>query len=135
MGIDGIYKPGIQKLPASGSGNRPEKSNGFKEILQRKISQTEALEMQSSSNARPGFLARSEKVLDLLEMFARQLTDAQKTLRDIEPLVESIEKETVWLEQDIVAGEAVEKEVSQMVREVAVTATVATSKFHRGDYM
>ena len=62
--------------------------------------------------------------------FSRELSDPRKTLKDLKPLVDNIEKEVNTFKM-----EAADKghELDGLVQDLAVIANVALIKFHRGD--
>ncbi|MBW2031851.1 MAG: hypothetical protein JRJ03_17415 [Deltaproteobacteria bacterium] len=135
METNRILETNIAELPVSGSGNRVEKDNGFKEILEREVSQIGGAGAATPPCARVDLLARSERILDLLDAYARDLHTPSKTLRDMEPLVKGIQEEAGALERQLVDMAPGDTELGNVIREVAVIASVAAFKFYRGDYM
>jgi len=135
METNKIYGSNIVGLPVSGSGNRVGKDNGFKEILGREISQIGAAGAMTPPGAGGGLLDRSERILDLLDAYARELHTPSKTLRDIEPLVKGIQEEAGALEKQLVDMSPGDAELGKVIREVAVIASVTAFKFYRGDHM
>jgi hypothetical protein len=110
------------------------KTRGFSEILSGKIAEANRL-AGSPVDPERELLDRSEKVLDLLDEYVRVLKNPQKSLREIEPLVSSIENEveiaSFKADGTVPRGGGVE----QLVKELSVTASVAMLKFRRGDYI
>ncbi|MBW2066954.1 MAG: hypothetical protein JRJ03_18755 [Deltaproteobacteria bacterium] len=135
MDTNRIYGTSIAELPVSGSGNRVEKDNGFKEILERETSQIGAAGTTTPPGARADLLARSERILHLLDAYARELDTPSRTLRDMEPLVKGIQEEAGALERQLVDMAPGDTDLGKVIMEVAVIARVAAFKFYRGDYM
>ena len=50
-------------------------------------------------------LNQGERILNLLDDYGRVLTDSAKTLKEIEPLVERIEKEVCLFEEEATRGD------------------------------
>ncbi|RJQ59359.1 MAG: hypothetical protein C4530_09280 [Desulfobacteraceae bacterium] len=74
----------------------------------------------------------TEHLLDMLENYSREMEAPGKTLKEIQPLIDSIRQEASRL-----AAEA-EKEpgddaLARIANECALTANVAYIKFYRGD--
>ena len=71
----------------------------------------------------------------MLDDYVRELTDPVKTLKDIEPLVESIRKEVNSIEAEAAEKGYNDNELERIIKDVTITANVAMFKFHRGDYI
>jgi len=119
------------KLPSS---NKIDRDNGFKQIFDRKLTEIDATTIQTSVDSKANVIEHSDKILNLLDDYARELTDPAKTLRDIGPLVETIEKEVSLIEATAV-DKVNDKELETFIKDLAVIANVAVFKFHRGDYI
>jgi hypothetical protein len=63
------------------------------------------------------------------------LADPTKSLKDIRPLVDSIEKEVGSIEFVNKNQMHDDKTLDKIVKDLAVTAKVAMYKFHRGDFI
>ena len=127
--INELYRT---KLPAS---NRAGKNKGFQEIIDKKMSEINAPTLQIQNEMKATVVENSEKILNLLDTYANALTDPSKTLKDIEPLVESIEKGVRHIEREAVDKIPQGDELNGIIKDLAVTANVALFKFHRGDYI
>ncbi len=127
--IDNVHKA---RLWAS---NRINKDNGFKQILDQKLAEIKATTPQTPIDSKADVLEHSDKILNLLDDYARELTDPVKTLKDIEPLVESIEKEVSLIDTEAADEAHNDKDLEGFIRDLAVIANVAVFKFHRGDYI
>lgn len=132
MKIDGVDHSRHGKLPSS---NNIDKHNGFKQIFDSKLAETNPTTLPALMDNRAGVLDQSDKILNLLDEYARTLTDPAMTLKDISPLVESIEKEVSSIEAEVSNKCHDDKEFDMFVKNLAVTANVAVIKFHRGDYV
>ena len=127
--IDNVYKARLW------SSNRIKKDNGFKQILDRKLAEIKATTPQTPIDSKADVLEHSDKILNLLDDYARELTDPAKTLKDIEPLVESIEKEVSLIDTEAADEAHNDKDLEGFIKDLAVIANVAAFKFHRGDYI
>ena len=132
MNIKEINELHRTKLSAS---NRVSKNKGFQEIMDRKMSEIDAPALQIQNQMKATVVENSEKILELLDTYANALTDPSKTLKDIEPLVESIEKGVRHIEREAVDKIPQGDELNEIIKDLAVTANVALFKFHRGDYI
>jgi len=127
--IDNSYKA---NLPSS---NKTDRDNGFKQIFDRTLNEVNAATAPAPVDSKTNVIEHSDKILNLLDDYARQLTDPGKTLKDIGPLVERIEKEVSLIEKQTAANVHNDRELEAFVKDLAVTANVAVLKFHRGDYL
>ena len=120
------------KLPSS---NRASNNKGFQEIIDKKMSEINAPTFQVGNEIKAAVVENSEKILNLLDTYANALTDPSKTLKDIEPLVESIEKGVRHIESEAIDKIPQGDELNGIIKDLTVTANVALFKFHRGDYV
>ena len=117
------------------SSQKINKDNGFKKIFDRKLAEIHGATSKTSLDFKGGVLEQGDKILHLLDDYARELTDPAKTLKDIEPLVESIRKEVCLIEAEAAEKVRNDYELESFIKDLAVTANVAVFKFHRGDYV
>ncbi len=75
---------------------------------------------------------QADKILDLMDNYAKALGDPQRTLKSVEPILEQIEDEVNQLETD---ASTKDEGFRNVVNDIAVTARVEAIKFHRGDYV
>lgn len=111
------------------------KDNGFKQIFDRKLAEINATTFQTPIDIKADVLEHSNRILNILDDYAKGLIDPSKTLKDIEPLVESIEKEVGLMEAKAADKGINDKDLDGFIKDLAVTANVAVFKFHRGDYV
>jgi hypothetical protein len=117
------------------SSKKVKQGNGFTQILEQRLTEIDPTNLQTPRGANIDILKQTDKVLDLLDDYTRELADPAKTLRDIEPLVESIKQEVGIIEG--VGSDTFhnDKDLERLIKDLAVTANVAMFKFHRGDYI
>jgi len=109
--------------------------NQFKQIFDKKLDELHTTPGLSPVDGKGDVVVQSEKILNLLDHYAGELADPSRTLKDIRPLVDSIEKEVTQMESEAVNKVQNDKALDRLVRDLAVTAKVAMYKFHRGDYI
>ena len=97
------------------------------------IAATTLPQLQSLSPA--GVIQKADRLLDLLDNYSREIEDPEKTLKDIEPLIDTIKKDASLLLAETDNALPGDGELKQIAREAAVTANVEYLKFHRGDYI
>jgi hypothetical protein len=107
----------------------------FKQIFDQKLDEINGTGIISLVDNKRNVMEQSEKILNLLDRYSGSLADPTKSLKDIGPLVDSIEKEVGLIESG--AGNQVhnDKALDKIVKDLAVTAKVAMYKFHRGDFI
>ncbi len=115
--------------------NKIDKDNEFRQIFDRKLNEINATTIPTTVDSKADALEHSDKILNLLDDYTRELTNPAKTLKDIEPLVESIEKEVSLIEAKVADKVHNDKELDKLIKDLAVIANVAAYKFHRGDYI
>ena len=128
-GIDNLYKA---KLSSS---HKIDKNNGFRQIFDGKIAKLNPTTISTPVDSKADVLERGDKILNLLDDYAIGLNDPAKTLKDIGPLVKSIEKEMSLIEAEAADKFHNDKELEKLIENLAVTANVAVLKFRRGDYI
>jgi hypothetical protein len=109
--------------------------NQFKQIFDQKLDEIHATTSPSPVDSKSDVIVQSEKILNLLDHYAGELADPARTLKDIRPLVDSIEKEVTLMESEAVNKVRNDNALDRLVKDLAVTAKVAMYKFHRGDYI
>ena len=109
--------------------------NQFKEIFDQKLDEIHTTTSPCPVDSKSDVIVQSEKILNLLDHYAGDLADPARTLKDIRPLVDSIEKEVTLMESEAVNKVRNDKALDGLVKDLAVTAKVAMYKFHRGDYI
>jgi hypothetical protein len=89
-------------------------------------------ELLGKSNS--GEIKKVESFLDLLETYTRALSDPEKNLKDINPLVMSLESEK---EKLTALGESLSEGdgLKDIVNQAVIHSTVEILKFNRGDYL
>ena len=107
----------------------------FKQIFDQKMDELKGAESVSCIDQKRNVMVQSEKILNLLDHYAGELADPSRSLKDIRPLVDSIEKEVTLMESEAVNKVQNDETLDRLVKGLAVTAKVAMYKFHRGDYI
>lgn len=110
-------------------------NNQFKQIFDKKLDELQTTSSLAPVDSKSDVIVQSEKILNLLDDYAGELADPSRTLKDIRPLVDSIEKEVSLMESEAVNKVKNDKALDSLVKDLAVTAKVAMYKFHRGDYI
>jgi len=127
--IDNLYQA------KSLSSQKINKDNRFKQIFNQKLTDIDATASRTSLDFKRDAVNQSDRILHLLDDYARELTDPSKTLKDIEPLVESIKKEVNTIEAEAAEKVDNDNDLERIIKDLTITANVAISKFHRGDYV
>ncbi len=109
--------------------------NQFKQIFNQKLDALHPTTNPCPVDNKSDVIVQSEKILNLLDHYAGELADPARTLKDIRPIVDSIEKEVTLMESEAVGTVQNDNVLDRLVKDLAVTAKVAMYKFHRGDYI
>ena len=121
------------KAPSSQKIDKKDKR--FKQIFEQKLAGVHATTSQIPFDCKKDVLDQSDKILHLLDDYARELIDPTRSLKDIEPLVKSIKKEVSLIENEAAMKIKNDNELERIIKDLAITANVALSKYHRGDYI
>ncbi|MFW6147557.1 MAG: hypothetical protein ACOC6B_04105 [Thermodesulfobacteriota bacterium] len=105
--------------------------NGFKRVFHQKMNE---INSPAVAHGTAALVEKSEKLLSLLETYAKGLADPRVPLSDIEPLAERIKEEAGSLEAEASEKASHDRKLENLIKEVSVTANVAALKFHRGDF-
>jgi hypothetical protein len=87
-----------------------------------------------SPEARKITVERLDNLLDLLDQYRNQLADPKVTLRQIEPLLNTISKEKEQLSA-VLNGMPDEDGLKDIVHRTLITTSLEVMKFNRGDYI
>jgi hypothetical protein len=115
--------------------NKTVDKGAFRQMLQEKLSPVSQMPEPFLYDAKTDFIEQGEKVLDLLDAYAADLNNPDKTLKDIDPVVTAIEEEVAVLETKKTDHAALDGEMEGFVEELTITANVALLKFKRGDFI
>jgi len=132
MDINKINDASKLRLPSS---RQVESDTQFRQIFDRTLNKIDATTAPTPADGKIDVIEHGDKILNLLDDFARVLSNPEKTLKDIEPLATNIEKEASLIEAEAAANTPHDRELGKIIRDLAVTANVAVLKFHRGDYI
>ena len=97
------------------------------------VAATTLPQLQSLSPA--GVIQKTDRLLDLLDNYLKNIDNPGKTLKDIEPLIDTIKKDASLLLAEADKALPQDGDLKQIAREAAVTANVEYFKFYRGDYI
>ena len=78
---------------------------------------------------------RTNFLLDKLDNYSRDLEDPAKTLKDIEPLIATIQDDALKLLDETEKTGTADTELQEIVNKTALTARMEYMKFNRGDYI
>ena len=131
MDINSINNICQAKLPSP----KINKEAGFKQIFDRKLAEINAITPRPPIDEKASFLENGDRILNLLDDYARDLSDPAKTLKDIGPLVERITEEVSLFKSESTDKVHNDNELERFIEDLVVTANVALFKFHRGDYL
>jgi len=147
-GNDEILKAGYVDKPAA---KEPVQKDEFKDILKAsverctphtaKIQSPSPMQALSAIHFQPLSpenrritVDRVDNLLNLLDNYRRLLADPQVTLRQMEPLLSSIEQEKTQLSSVLDSLES-EDGLKDIVNRTLVTASLEIVKYNRGDYI
>ena len=78
---------------------------------------------------------RTNFLLDKLDNYSRDLENPAKTLKDIEPLIATIQDDALKLLDETEKAGTTDTELQEIVTKTALTARMEYMKFNRGDYI
>ena len=132
MDIDKIGNSFQAKLSSTA---KVDGDNQFKQIFNQKLDELHPTTNLCPVDNKSDVIVQSEKILNLLDQYAGELADPARTLKDIRPIVDRIEKEVTLMESEAVGNVQNDETLDKLVKDLAVTAKVAMYKFHRVDYI
>jgi hypothetical protein len=86
------------------------------------------------ATAKLSTIERIENVLDLLNEYGRRLADPNTTLKDIHPLVNSLETQNQQL-KPVLDSMADDDQLKQILNATLVTSSLEIFKYNKGDYI
>ncbi|MBL7195979.1 MAG: hypothetical protein ISS64_06740 [Desulfobacterales bacterium] len=127
--IDNAFKSELS------SSKKVDSDNQFRQILDRTLHKIEQTTAPVPVDRKTDIIRYGDNLLNLLDDYAGVLTDPGKTLKEIEPLVATIEKEVSLIEAAAADNVQHDHELAKFIQDLTVTANVAVLKFHRGDFI
>jgi hypothetical protein len=92
------------------------------------------LEIQDLQPLQSRGIAATENTIALLEQYQRALADPAQTLKEINPLVQSLSEKVTDL-QGLAQGLAPGDPLKKIIQEVGTLSAVEVEKFNRGEYV
>ncbi len=138
MKINGINGDLPVSEPRQDSKATLEPNTDFKGIFDHQLARINApgeVPHTFVSDARITLVSQGDKLLSLLDDYAADLENPGKTLKQIAPLVNSIENEVSRIQETIADSSLADTDLLGLMDELTGTADVATYKFHRGDFL
>jgi hypothetical protein len=126
----------IDKLSAAKL-SLPKKANtthAFEQIYSQKLSAVSDSKPQVLFDAKRDLIDQSNRVMDLLDEYSHELRRPDKNLKDIDPLIKTIQNEINLVEAKAADPVYDGDDIGGVVNDLAVTANVAILKFQRGDF-
>lgn len=77
----------------------------------------------------------AQRLLDLLDTYAKDMGNPRKTLKDMEPLIVSIQQRAAQLAEETESLQTEDDALQTLARQCGVTANMECIKFYRGDYV
>ena len=87
------------------------------------------------TTASTGIVDKTENLLEMMESYTRSMEDPKKSLKDMAPLIDTIQQEASNLVAETDKKVPGDTALKKIVNEFAVTANVEYLKFYRGDYI
>lgn len=113
----------------------PGGAAGGSEILPEGVVAANWLDgIKDSSPLRLQGTRAAERALDLLEQYQRAMENPRTTLRDIDPLVQSLAEEMKGLNQ-WVEKMSPSDPLREILTEAGILSSIEIEKFNRGDYL
>jgi len=119
-----LSSPGKAQAPGS-----------FGKIYQEQLTAIPPMDAQFLIDAKTDLMDQGDKVLDLLDAYTAELSNPEKTLKEIDPLAAAIEEEMNVFETKRADQVGMDAEMEGLADALAITANVALLKFQRGDYI
>jgi hypothetical protein len=151
MKIDGNNDIGRSAYADKSPSGQATATDEFKKILEASVdrSKTQAAKIQTapqpdalgpirfrprSTEASEAAVERLDNLLNLLDQYREQLADSRVTLRQIEPLLNTIDKEQKQLTA-VLKAMPDEDGLKDIVHRTLITTSLEVVKFNRGDYI
>jgi hypothetical protein len=80
-------------------------------------------------------IQKTDRLLDLLDIYSKDIDNPGKTLKDLEPLIDTIKKDASLLLAEADKALPGDGDLKRIAKEAAVAANVEYFKFYRGDYI
>ena len=121
--------------PKTSSSQKAKSTDEFSQIYNQKLAAISKADSQVQLEAKRALIDHSSQIMDLLDEYAGHLRNPAKSLKELDPLVRTIQHQA-----DLVAAKAADPEyatdeIGAVAKDLALTANVAVLKFQRGDFI
>jgi hypothetical protein len=143
-----------QLTPVNRTEPRPSEDQGFRTIMKDQVNQNQPSTAEGAATRQTAFvnplngvqmkistsslfreaLDRTEGLIDLLEQYRSKLADPALSLKQIDPIIQEIGRESENL-TPILDTLPDNNDLKRVVNEALVTASMEVTKFYRGDYI
>jgi hypothetical protein len=130
-----LTKIGNAFKPELSPSKKVESDNQFRQVFDRALNKIEQTTAPVPVDRQTDIMRHGDNILNMLDDYAGVLGDSGKTLKEIEPLVATIQKEVSLIEAAAAGNVPHDHELAKFIQDLAVTANVAVLKFHRGDFI
>ena len=132
---------GLQKPPSTKSNQFQQRLNEAQEKNQtahtssvatpKGLGEIQPMGFPKIESASTTVVNKTDQLLSLLDSYAKDMENPDKTLRDIEPLIVSIQQNASELME---AADKISPDLKEIATETAVAANSEYIRFYRGDY-
>lgn len=117
------------------SPGKTQAAGSFREIYQEQLTAIPPMDVQFPMDVKTELMDQGDKVLDLLDAYTAQLSNPEKSLKEIDPLATAIEEEVNLFEAKRADLLEIDEEMEGFADALSITANVALLKFRRGDFI
>ena len=135
------YESGLKKSSEKGFQGHLQKALQHKESSPITGHQTQSLgEVQSSplTSLHPSthqIIRETERLIDLIDTYRQQMADPQKSLKDIEPVLQALNKQKGRLQNFCQQTSMHDAPLADIVNACTLTVDKEMVQFYRGDYI
>jgi hypothetical protein len=128
-----LFKQSFAKALAGQTNNSAGSSQEVQSL--RTLGEIQPLVLAPFKTGADPIVKKADKLLDLMDSYAKGLENPQKSLRDLESQLLMIKDGSEKLINDMEKGVNLDEGLKNIVNECALTANVEWVKFQRGDYV
>jgi hypothetical protein len=108
---------------------------GAMPLTPQRLAEPRPVSMPTAISNQPSILSKAQEVIDLMDFYANSLSDPQKSLKDIEPALNSFVNEAENVHNEYTQNTKTSGELTRILDDLRRAARLEQIRFRRGDYL
>ena len=112
---------------------KPDMNNDIRKTA--RLSEPRFVQRLGEPGLQAGYVDKTSRVINLMDTYAKSLSDPKKTLKDIEPELMTFIEEAQSLHEEYISTGNTNDDLKNIMEDLLRAARLESVRFHRGDYL